>query len=92
MYSCNYFDNDTSTVGRQSRRTFSSDLIFIDDVSTVTGQLADTPTRRRCNLFFILESDLIFFDDASRHLADASNGRRYADALLTYTAITTDKL
>jgi len=37
MYSRNYFDDDdTSTVGHRSRHTFSTDMIFIDDVSTAS--------------------------------------------------------
>jgi len=32
MYSCNYFDND----GHRSRRSFSTDLIFVDEVSTAS--------------------------------------------------------
>jgi len=32
MYSRNYFDDN----GRPSRRTFSTDLIFIDEVSTAS--------------------------------------------------------
>jgi len=36
MYSRNYFENDTSTVGHRSRRTFSIVFIFIDDVSTAS--------------------------------------------------------
>jgi len=60
MYSRNYFDDDTSTVGRRSRRTFSTHLIFIDDV-------------------YFLKSDFKFFNDTSRHPANAYNARRYAD-------------
>jgi len=36
MYRRNYFDDDTSTVRHRSRRTFSTDLVFIDDVSTAS--------------------------------------------------------
>jgi len=36
MYSGNYFDDYTSTVSHRSHRTFSTNLIFIDDVSTAS--------------------------------------------------------
>ena len=38
MYSHNYFDDDTSTVRHRSRRihTFSTELVFIDNISTVS--------------------------------------------------------
>jgi len=37
MYSRNYFDDDTSNLQSDvSRRAFSTDLVFIDDVSTAS--------------------------------------------------------
>jgi len=36
MNSRNYFDDDTSTVGHRSHRTFLTDLIFIADVLTAS--------------------------------------------------------
>jgi len=44
MYNANYFEDNTSTVGRRSRPTFSTDWIFIDDVSTASKFIFKSPT------------------------------------------------
>jgi len=75
MDSPNYFDDNTNTVRRRSCHTFSTDLIDSLDIY-----------RQRFHgiVIYFLKSHFKFFNDASRHPADAYNARRYADRPMHY--------
>jgi len=71
MYSRDYLDDDTSTVGHRLHCAFSTDLIFTDDVSTAS----------HLKFFDDASGILPMFT-----MPDDTPIGRYADALLTYTA------